>query len=470
MENPFARKVPKRHRRKKKKSSSSSTSNSLASSLASSLLTKNSADHNSETYEESWKKDEKQVISKNISENTEDGYESDHVPSLPQRCALTLNLNFSTGGDKNRKSSRKLLSFQQNSNQAQLPKTAPPSPASESSDGIPFIPPPQTASSSSNSSYSYPQSSPSSYQQHYRHEADNLHISDKISPSSIPPNAITSLKYSLRSMIGDGTDQPNGPTIMQRRSLSPNKVHVNTSHWSSHGLRPYMEDRYIADHLSSDTSYFGVFDGHGGQEASQFCCDHFHHYFRYNSSQNKKDIPTSFQKTFQQMDDDIVRSGYTDGSTACVCLLQQHSKIYCANAGDSRAIVIRRDGSVACLSRDHKPGVPDESQRITDLGGRIVYFGRWRVEGILAVSRSLGDASLKPFITAFPEVCEYNIEDDDLLLVVATDGIWDVMNNLKVADILLNEIYSIQLSDDDVYETNPDRFKSAAQKLCNIAG
>jgi len=424
MENPFARKLPKRNRRKKKQLSSSQTNKkslSSSSSVDSSLLSKNASNENSETYEEPWKKDQKNVITQSLSEDAiEDGYESDHVPSLPQRCALSLNLNFHP--DRLRRS-RKLLFHSENSQMHNLPKTAPSSPESESEsgDGIPFLPTPSPQSAST-SAYSYTPSSsassssksPSSYR-HYHHDTNNIHQFDKISPSSLPPSAVSGLKYSLRSMIGDGTHQPNGPTIMQRRSLKPNQVHINLSHWSCHGLRPYMEDRYIVEGLSEHQTCVGVFDGHGGQEASQFCCDHFYHYFQYsqlhlgNHTGEENTIPTSFHQTFQNMDRDIVRSGYTDGTTACVCLIENYSKIYCANAGDSRAIVIRRDGSVACLSRDHKPGVPDESQRITELGGRIVYFGRWRVEGVLAVSRSLGDSALKPYISAEPEVCEYTI-------------------------------------------------------------
>jgi hypothetical protein len=62
-------------------------------------------------------------------------------------------------------------------------------------------------------------------------------------PSSLPNN-LKRVRYSLRSSITDGSEkQPTGPSVMERRELRPNNVHLNVSHWSDEGGRPYMEDR-----------------------------------------------------------------------------------------------------------------------------------------------------------------------------------------------------------------------------------
>lgn len=62
-------------------------------------------------------------------------------------------------------------------------------------------------------------------------------------PASLPPN-MQRVRYSLRSSITDGSEkQPTGPTVMERRELRPNNIHLNVSHWSDTGGRPYMEDR-----------------------------------------------------------------------------------------------------------------------------------------------------------------------------------------------------------------------------------
>jgi serine/threonine protein phosphatase PrpC len=56
-------------------------------------------------------------------------------------------------------------------------------------------------------------------------------------------------------------------------------------------------------------------------------------------------------------------------------------------AGDSRAVLVQRGGRVKPMSIDHKPNREDEEKRIVKLGGKIVHWGRWRVQGVLAVSR-----------------------------------------------------------------------------------
>jgi hypothetical protein len=62
-------------------------------------------------------------------------------------------------------------------------------------------------------------------------------------PASLP-RELSRVKYSLRTSIGDGSQkQPAGPSVMERRQLRPNNVHLNVSHWSNMGGRNYMEDR-----------------------------------------------------------------------------------------------------------------------------------------------------------------------------------------------------------------------------------
>jgi hypothetical protein len=64
-------------------------------------------------------------------------------------------------------------------------------------------------------------------------------------PASLPPDH-SRVRYTLRSSITDVSEkQPSGPSVMERRELRPNNVHLNVSHWSDSGARQYMEDRYV---------------------------------------------------------------------------------------------------------------------------------------------------------------------------------------------------------------------------------
>jgi protein phosphatase PTC1 len=83
-------------------------------------------------------------------------------------------------------------------------------------------------------------------------------------------------------------------------------------------------------------------------------------------------------------------------------------------------ISLSRSGKAFRLSRDHKPEDADESKRITDLGG---FVSASRVNGILAVSRALGDHVFKPFVAHKPFCRTTRLEEGDLFMILACDGV-----------------------------------------------
>lgn len=125
------------------------------------------------------------------------------------------------------------------------------------------------------------------------------------------------------------------------------------------------------------------------------------------------------------------------GTTALTALVS--ARLLCfANCGDCRA-VLYRDGQVLQVTREHSPESEDEKQRIELLGGRIIAIRADgpRVMGVLNMTRSIGDFGLKPFIIPNPEVtivrrCMY-----DDFVVIASDGLWGVLDNQEVCDLVL---------------------------------
>lgn len=81
------------------------------------------------------------------------------------------------------------------------------------------------------------------------------------------------------------------------------------------------------------------------------------------------------------------------------------------------------------LSVDHKPNSKEERQRIENAGGVVVWAGTWRVGGVLAVSRAFGDRPLKRYVVATPDIKEEQLRDEDEFLILASDGLWDVISN-----------------------------------------
>lgn len=209
------------------------------------------------------------------------------------------------------------------------------------------------------------------------------------------------------------------------------------------GRRPYMEDRHIEvgmlDGKPTD-SLFCVFDGHGGSRASEFCTERVPELLLESAAYRKGNVERALVEAFLKTDDeflDVAAQRHLPDGTTAVCALIRGTEVHVANAGDSRAIIVQRMGKVEPLSHDHKPNRPDEMARIKAHGGGVYFHGVWRVQGILAVSRAIGDRNLKAYVTAEPDVVRREITPADKYLVLATDGLWDVMSNEEVGEVLV---------------------------------
>ncbi|RVX04206.1 putative protein phosphatase 2C 8 [Vitis vinifera] len=115
------------------------------------------------------------------------------------------------------------------------------------------------------------------------------------------------------------------------------------------------------------------------------------------------------------------------GSTAVVVVVGAE-KLVIANCGDSRAVLCC-NGVAVPLSRDHKPDRPDERERVEAAGGNVINWDGFRVLGVLSISRSIGDYFLRPYVISEPEVTVWERKESDEFLVIATDGLWDVVTN-----------------------------------------
>lgn len=137
--------------------------------------------------------------------------------------------------------------------------------------------------------------------------------------------------------------------------------------------------------------------------------------------------------------------GNTDmsGTTAVIAILDGELLII-GNVGDSRAVMGDQKGSTIPLSFDHKPNQLKERRRIKEAGGFITFTGVWRVAGILATSRALGDFPLKEprkLVTAEPDVLTFSLRDHKAhFVILATDGLWDVVSNEEAVAFIGNHI------------------------------
>lgn len=253
--------------------------------------------------------------------------------------------------------------------------------------------------------------------------------------------------------------------------------------YPDHMTKP-CQDAYViheADLGSSDMHWFQVFDGHGpdGHKCAWYCRDHMK---QVANTVWEADTSVACDKLLVKTNETLnsnlhatVEVPSRDSGTTAVSILAVGSTLYCSNVGDSRCIIGVRgaNGKVVpkALSHDQTLYRADERARIRAAGGRVLSIGQiegrvpvtedfecalgdeidaegdppriWlpdRFEPGCAFSRSLGDFTAETVgCVATPEIAKHEISDDDVVAVIASDGIWEFITNQQVVDICVNE-------------------------------
>ncbi|KAJ1284586.1 hypothetical protein BS78_03G216100 [Paspalum vaginatum] len=198
-----------------------------------------------------------------------------------------------------------------------------------------------------------------------------------------------------------------------------------------------------------DLEFFAVYDGHGGALVADICKERIQVVLaeelarlglgrRGGGAQGEEGARwrEAMEACFARVDGQVCvmememernEEDHKVGTTAVVAVVGPRS-IVVANCGDSRAVLCRA-GVPVPLSDDHKPERPDETERVESAGGYVLHWNGWRVWGVLSTSRAIGDQYMKPFISAEPEVTVTDRTDKDEFLILASDGLWDVVPN-----------------------------------------
>ncbi len=203
------------------------------------------------------------------------------------------------------------------------------------------------------------------------------------------------------------------------------------------GGRLTLEDAYCL----RETPHWllaGVFDGHGGNVAAQYAARVLPNKFK---EKIKSQEPTRiFPEIFKEISGEIEEQSVS-GTTALAILLAADKRLIWANVGDSRGVIIKTNGSFLQLTSDHRVNNQAERKRIIERGiGKI--FGPYVMVGGLSLmlTRTLGDKYFKKAgVISEPEVGNYQIRKDDAFLILASDGVWDVLDNEQVAAIICGE-------------------------------
>lgn len=224
------------------------------------------------------------------------------------------------------------------------------------------------------------------------------------------------------------------------------------------GWRESMEDAHEAgEHLGGKIFAAGVYDGHDGALAAQLAAKVLTPFFLRlwlaegeRPPHERRPDAELVRLAYLAADDYIsARCGASGAAAASLYLLGD--RFLAANAGDARIVAGTAAGAVA-LTVDHKPHLPEEKARIEALGGKVLFCDVPRVQGVLAMSRALGDAPLKPFVSPEPRVVEGLLGRENDFLVLACDGIWDVIEPEEAVAFARSSRHPQEAADRLVYE------------------
>ncbi|KAK2651326.1 hypothetical protein Ddye_018815 [Dipteronia dyeriana] len=237
----------------------------------------------------------------------------------------------------------------------------------------------------------------------------------------------------------------------------------------------------IEDHsqveTGRDATFVGVYDGHGGPEASRYIADHLFLHLMRLARENGSISEDMLRSAFCATEDGFltlvrrtcgIKPLIAAIGSCCLVGVIWKGTLYVANLGDSRAVIgsLSRSNKIVAeqLTKDHNASMEEVRQELRsshpdDSHIVVMKHGVWRIKGIIQVSRSIGDAYLKrpefsldpsfprfhlsepirrPVLTAVPSICTRILQPNDKFLILASDGLWEHLTNQEAAEIVYN--------------------------------
>ncbi|XP_030493321.1 probable protein phosphatase 2C 38 isoform X2 [Cannabis sativa] len=225
-------------------------------------------------------------------------------------------------------------------------------------------------------------------------------------------------------------------------------------------------------------TFVGVYDGHGGPEASRFVNENLFSNLKRVVAEHQGVTEHVIKKAFLATEESFLslverqwhsRPQIASAGTCCLVGIICNATMYIANVGDSRAVLGKEERAThevraVQLSSEHNASIPsvrEELQAMHPYDPQIVVLKHkvWRVKGLIQVSRSIGDAYLKrtefnrepllpkfrlpepffkPILSAEPSITVQKLTRQDKFLIFASDGLWEHLSNQEAVDIVHN--------------------------------
>jgi protein phosphatase 1L len=231
-----------------------------------------------------------------------------------------------------------------------------------------------------------------------------------------------------------------------RQAVHPHRTQVgglDVGYAHAQGRRGTMEDEHIAVAFNLNIQgknypvrLFGVFDGHGGKEASQYMRDHLQAKLQATLTRmnmhglSDKGIWDALKMTFVELNDDLMKTTSIEAGTTATVAMILDGNLWTANVGDSRT-VLDNQGEAEQLSHDAKPDDERYKRGIEHRGG---FVRNKRVNGNLAVARAIGDRRLNGSVSARPKITKKPMSTikPNSHLILCCDGVYDVATTKQI--------------------------------------
>jgi len=209
------------------------------------------------------------------------------------------------------------------------------------------------------------------------------------------------------------------------------RLNIKAGSYHAQGFRPTMEDAAVACYLkcykstcltcdeNNPVQFYAIFDGHAGSQCANWLKRNLP-IVMTKFLNVEKDVETAIKHAFKYADDVLIAQKCTSGSTCVALLIEEKTNFaWTINLGDSRVLLSNGFSSV-----DQTP--QSDAKRIMKEGG---FIANDRVCGVLGVARAFGDSLLKPFVGWEPDIVKHQFSSATKYVVLACDGLWDVMSN-----------------------------------------
>lgn len=214
----------------------------------------------------------------------------------------------------------------------------------------------------------------------------------------------------------------------------------------------------------ASVSLIGIFDGHGGHQVSRILPNVLPNYFmdkRVTYPLSETYVNNVFEYVQKMLKTKHKKFSKQVGSTSLLSIFFHKNKsdyLQVINLGDSRCVLSKNKIAIP-LSKDHKPMWPEEKARILKLGGQLRVDGNELRIKDLSVSRSLGDADAEPYVSHIPDLFTYKITKEDQFIIMACDGLWDVVDSQDAVNFVLSHCY------DKEVDINPKTHRKTTKQV-----